>query len=159
MRTMFILLMCLLAQIAEGQNITPKNIGNYGIEFGYPKAVCFFEVNLKYIPIDSVVSSEILKRMMTRKRATKEQRKVCYEIKRNTSDFYLLKFIVVKRKYLKNKNGEFVKERHCRLYTVYDNGVAEIHDSVTGNTKYYYYPHLYEFLSENIDRIKDSRMW
>ena len=159
MRTKFILLMCLLAQIAEGQNITPKNIGNYGIEFGYSKTIDFFEYHTKYIPIDSVVSSEILKRMMTRKRATKEQRKVCYEIERNTSDFYLLKFIVVKRKYLKNKNGEFVKERHYRVYEVYNNGFVSIYDSISQNTKYYYYPHLYGFLSENIDRIKDSRMW
>ena len=156
---MFILLMCLLARIAEGQNITPKNIGNYGIEFGYSKTVHFFEVDIKYIPIDSVVSSEILKRMMTRERATKEQRKFCYKQKRESTYLTLLMFRVVKRKYLKNINGEFVKERHCRLYTVYDNGVAEIHDSVTGDTKYYYYPHLYGFLSENIDRIKDSRMW
>ena len=149
----------LIGIITEGQNISQKNIDKYGIEYGFSKNVHFFVFETKYIPIDSIMSSEILRHMMARKKATKEQRKFCYEQQRESTDLTLLKFMVVKRKYLKNKSGEFLKERHYRVYTIYDNGVAKIHDSVTGKDKYYFYPYLRDFLSDNIVTIVNSRMW
>jgi len=131
---------------SKAQKITNKNINHFVVEFDLGKTHAFEYVD-NYIPLDSVMSISLLKKIMKREKPTDSQIAFCHDPAMNSTE-YTHSFVVIDKKYRKAADDDELYDKHGYIYTIYANGVAEI--THREKEKYYYISGIHSFISEKI---------